>query len=107
MFSFTKEQKIVDISGIRLGGQPGVNPTVLFGGFFFKGTPDFNNAKKQLEEMYKISNKTGNPAIPDFFINKDEFIMEIIDFISENVPKTNPFSIDIIDPKLKIEILMK
>ena len=39
MFSFTKEQKIVDISGIRLGGQPGVNPTVLFGGFFFKGNP--------------------------------------------------------------------
>lgn len=105
MFSFTKEQKIIDISGIRLGGQPGVNPTVLFGGFFFKGNPDFNNAKKQLEEMYKLSKKTGNSAIPDFFIKKDEFMMEIIDFIAENVPKNYPFSIDIIDPNLKIEIL--
>ena len=105
MFSFTKEQKIIEISGIRLGGQPGVNPTALFGGFFFKGNPDFNNAKKQLEEMYKLSKKTGNPAIPDFFIKKDEFMVEIIDFIAENVPKNYPFSIDIIDPKLKIEIL--
>ena len=87
MFSFTKEQKIIDISGIRLGGQPGVNPTVLFGGFFFKGNPDFNNSKKQLEEMYELSKKTGNPAIPDFFIKKAEYIEEIIDFIVGNVPK--------------------
>jgi tetrahydromethanopterin S-methyltransferase subunit H len=105
MFSFTKEQKIMDISGIKIGGQPGINPTVLFGGFFFKGAPDFNVAKNQLKNMYAQSKKTGNPAIPDFFIKKAEYIKEIIDFIVENVPKAHPFSVDIIEPDLKIETL--
>jgi tetrahydromethanopterin S-methyltransferase subunit H len=105
MFSFTKEQKIMEISGIKIGGQPGINPTVLFGGFFFKGGPDFNNSKKQLEEMYNLSKITGNPGIPDFFIKKTEYIEEIIEFIVENVPKTHPFSVDIIEPELKIETL--
>ena len=68
MFSFTKEQNIVDISGIKLGGQPGNYPTTLIGGFFFKGKPDFNMAKEHLKKMYECSKKTGNPAIPDFFV---------------------------------------
>ena len=41
MFSFTKEQDILDISGIKIGGQPGLYPTVLFGGLFFKGARVF------------------------------------------------------------------
>lgn len=105
MFSFTKEQSVVDISGIKLGGQPGQYPTTLFGGFFFKGTPDFTKAKNHLDTMYKCSKKTGNPAIADFFIRTEEYIDDIIKFILENVPKNNPFSIDIIEPDLKIKTL--
>ena len=105
MFSFTKEQNIVDISGIKIGGQPGKYPTTLFGGFFFKGEPDFIEAKKHLEMMYKCSKKTGNPAIADFFVRKEEYIEKIIDFIIKNIPKQSPFSIDIIEPDLKIKIL--
>jgi len=105
MFSFTKEQKILDISGIKIGGQPGMHPTVLFGGLFFKGSPDFENSKKQLENMYNLSKKTGNPAIPDFFIKKEEYIEEIIDFIEKTIPKNQPFSVDIIEPDLKVKTL--
>jgi tetrahydromethanopterin S-methyltransferase subunit H len=105
MFSFTKEQKIIDISGIKIGGQPGIYPTVLFGGLFFKGEPDFNFAKKHLQEMYNLSKKTGTPVIPDFFIRKEEFVEEIIDFIEKEIPKTSPFSIDIIEPDLKVNTL--
>ncbi|MGF3554547.1 MAG: [methyl-Co(III) glycine betaine-specific corrinoid protein]--tetrahydrofolate methyltransferase MtgA, partial [Thermoplasmatota archaeon] len=68
MFSFTKEQIVFDISGIKIGGQPGMLPTVLFGGLFFKGEPDFNIAKKHIQNMLLLSKKTGNPGIPDFFI---------------------------------------
>ena len=57
MFSFTKEQEIMEISGIKIGGQPGQYPTVLFGGLFFKGEPDFKNGKKQLENMLNLSSK--------------------------------------------------
>lgn len=105
MFSFTKDQKILDISGVKIGGQPGVYPTVLFGGFFFKGAPDFESAKNQIQNMYHLSNKIGNPAVPDFFIRKSEFIEDIIDFILTNVPLDKPFSIDIIEPGLKVETL--
>ena len=105
MFSFTKKQEIINISGIQIGGQPGYLPTVLIGGLFFKGEPDYNNAKKQIKNMYNLSQETGNPAIPDFFIKKEEFIDEIVDFIEKNIPKNKPFSVDIIEPDLKIKTL--
>ena len=70
MFSFTKNQEIIEIAKIKIGGQPGAYPTVLFGGLFFKGEPDFIKAKNQIQNMLNLSNKTGNPAIPDFFIIK-------------------------------------
>lgn len=105
MFSFTKKQEIIDIADTQIGGQPGHLPTVLFGGLFFKGEPNYNNAKKQIKKMYKLSEKTGNPAIPDFFIKKEEHIDKIIKFIEENIPKNKPFSIDIIEPDIKIKTL--
>ena len=105
MFSFTKEQEILGISGIKIGGQPGLLPTVLFGGLFFKGEPDFDNAKIQINDMFDLSKKTGNPTIPDFFIRKENYIEDIINFIENNIPKNHPFSIDIIEPSLKIKTL--
>lgn len=105
MFSFTKEQKIFEISGMKIGGQPGNLPTVLFGGFFFKGEPYFDTAKQQIKDMYILSNKTGNPVIPDFFIKKEENLEKIIKFIIKEIPKNKPFSVDIIEPDLKIKTL--
>jgi len=105
MFSFTKEQSVFDVSGIKIGGQPGVYPTVLFGGLFFKGEPDFDTAEQHIKKMLYLSNKTGNPGIPDFFIKKEEYIEKIITFIEKTLPKNYPFSIDIIEPDLKIKTL--
>jgi tetrahydromethanopterin S-methyltransferase subunit H len=102
MFSFTKEQKIFDISGFKIGGQPGQYPTVLFGGLFFKGDPDYKLAEKQIQNMINLSQKLGNPAIPDFFIKKEQFIEDILDFINEVLPDNYPFSVDIIEPELKV-----
>jgi len=105
MFSFTKEQKVYDISGVSIGGQPGMYPTVLFGGVFFKGEPDFEDAKKHLRVMLELSTRTGTPTIPDFFIRKVEYIDPIISFIEKNLPHKHPFSVDIIEPTIKIETL--
>jgi len=105
MFSFTKEQRIFEISTVKIGGQPGNLPTVLFGGFFFKGEPCFDSTKQQIKDMYFLSNKTGNPVIPDFFIKKEENLEKIIEFILKELPKNKPFSVDIIEPDLKIKTL--
>ena len=105
MFSFTKEQEVFDISGIKIGGQPGVYPTVLIGGLFFKGEPDFNKAEGQLKKMYDLSKRTGNPSIPDFFIRKEEYVENMVNFIEKTIPKDQPFSVDIIDANIKIKVL--
>jgi tetrahydromethanopterin S-methyltransferase subunit H len=105
MFSFTKDQNIVDISGIKIGGQPGIYPTVLIGGLFFKGEPNFTLAEKQIKNMLNLSKKLGSPSITDFFIRKEEYIDKILTFIEKKYPKNLPFSIDIIEPDLKIKTL--
>lgn len=105
MFSFAKEQKVFEISGIKIGGQPGLYPTVLIGGLFFKGEPDYKEAKRHVNKMYELNDKLGNPGIPDFFVRKEEYIQDIINFIKDVVPSNLPFSIDVIDPNIKIEIL--
>ena len=105
MFSFTKKQEVFDISGIKIGGQPGEYPTVLFGGVFFKGKPDFEKEKANVQKMLGLSEKTGCPGIPDFFIRKEEYVEEIIDFIERTLPKKQPFSVDIIEPSVKIKTL--
>ena len=105
MFSFTKEQEIIDVSGVKIGGQPGYLPTVLFGGLFFKGNPDFDKAKKDLADAFKLSRQTGNPLIADFFIKKEEYLEDIVKFINNTLPKNIPFSVDIIEPKIKIKVL--
>ena len=35
MFKFEKEQKVFDIAGVIVGGQPGEYPTVLIGSIFY------------------------------------------------------------------------
>lgn len=105
MFSFTKKQKTVSISGITIGGQPGQYPTVLFGGLFFKGTPDFRKGERNIQTMLDLSKQTGNPAIPDFFIRKIDDVESIIDFIDKMLPNKHPFSIDITEPPVKIKAL--
>jgi len=105
MFSFTKEQKVFNISGVTIGGQPGMYATVLFGGLFFKGEPDFDDAKGHLQTSIEHSKRTGVPVIPDFFIRKVEYIDPILSFIDKVLPKKHPFSIDIVEPVIKIQTL--
>ena len=35
MYSFMKDQRVVEVRGVKFGGQPGENPTVLFGTVFY------------------------------------------------------------------------
>ena len=37
MFRFDKEQLVVDVAGMKMGGQPGEYPTVLAGTIFYGG----------------------------------------------------------------------
>jgi len=105
MFSFTKPQHAFELGGITFGGQPGEHPTVLFGGLFFKGAPEFKTASTHLAAMLKIGEETGMPVVPDLFIRKEDYIDPILSFLEQHMPEAHPFSVDIIEPSLKVKVL--
>lgn len=75
MFNFEKEQKTYEISGVKIGGQPGEIPTVLIGSIFYqghkivkdekKGIFDKEKAEELINRQDEFSEKTGNPCMLD------------------------------------------
>jgi tetrahydromethanopterin S-methyltransferase subunit H len=102
MFKFRKEQEIVNIAGVKVGGQPGELPTVLAGTIFYRGhkilknesrgTFDKNAAETLVNIQETNSDETGNPHMLHIYGTTPENICSYIDFISEITDA--PFIID-------------
>ncbi len=102
MFKFEREQRIFDVSGVKLGGQPGQFPTVLIGSIFYHGNSIVEDAasgkfdKERAEEVLKIeeefSEKTGTPRIVDVCCSWPQAFEGFIGFIADKIK--GPFSID-------------
>lgn len=93
MFKFRKEQRIIEIGGIRIGGQPGELPTVLVGSLFHEGHKivkdrkqgifDKRRAQHLIEIQQEMSERTGIPCMLDIVAENPEALMKYIDFVSE------------------------
>jgi len=102
MFKFEKEQKIFEIGGVNVGGQPGQLPTVMVGSIFYhgdkvliseeEGTFDKDKAEEILRTEAEISAKTGNPRIVDVCGAWPKAIVKFIDFVAEKID--GPFFVD-------------
>ena len=102
MFKFQKEQEIVNIAGVKVGGQPGELPTVLAGTIFYdkheivedvaKGLFDRNAAEELINLQEASSEETGNPHIIHIFGTTPKSITRYIDFVTEI--SEAPFLID-------------
>jgi len=102
MFLLEKEQKVYDVSGVKIGGQPGVNPTVLIGSVFYQGhkvltdekTGEFDRKKAEalINNAEEVSEKYGNPLMLDVVGPSGIILEKHIDFVSEI--STVPFLID-------------
>jgi len=102
MFKFEKEQKVFEISGVKVGGQPGQLPTVLIGSIFYHkhkivknektGEFDRKKAEKLLEIEAELREKTGNPGIIDVCCSWPQAFQKFITFVAETID--GPFSID-------------
>ena len=102
MFKFQKEQEIVNIAGVKIGGQPGELPTVLAGTIFYNKHEIVEDAAKGLfsrvaaEKLINLqetgSEETGNPHIIHIFGTTPESITRYIDFVAE--VSEAPFLID-------------
>jgi len=90
MFKFKAKQKVFEIGGVRIGGQPGKNPTVLIGSIFYhkqkllidEKEGEFN--KEEAEELIKVqeefSDRTGNPCMIDVVGASSSSIEKFLDF---------------------------
>ncbi|MEM1586227.1 MAG: tetrahydromethanopterin S-methyltransferase subunit H [Candidatus Bathyarchaeia archaeon] len=93
MFRFSKEQIIFEIGGVKVGGQPGMNPTVMIGSIFYRGdkivknedTGDFDSeaARALIKEVEDISDKTGLPAMLDVVCSSQENARRYIEFAAD------------------------
>jgi tetrahydromethanopterin S-methyltransferase subunit H len=92
LFEFKSKQQVINIGGVKVGGIPGQNPTVLVGTIFYHGHKIFRNEKtgefdrKQAEEVIKsqeeMSDKTGNPCMLDVVGASPEHMKKFMEFIA-------------------------
>jgi tetrahydromethanopterin S-methyltransferase subunit H len=110
---FTKEQKVYNIAGVEIGGQPGERPTVLIGSFFFdkhrivsdplRGIFDKERAKVLLEREAEQSASTANPRFIDAIGDTAEALINYIEFIAAHTDA--PILVDSPLQKVRLETL--
>jgi tetrahydromethanopterin S-methyltransferase subunit H len=113
LFKPIKEQKIVEIHGIRFGGQPGQLPTVIIPSLFNPrmkevldhrtGSFDKDKVKLYLERVDKISKETGNPYTVDIMATSPDTMIKYIEFVSKEMNEA-PFLFDAINPKTRLAV---
>lgn len=92
MFRYSSEQKVFDIKGIKVGGQPGENPPVLIGSIFYhkhkivedekKGLFKKDEAEKLIKNVEELSDKTKIPFMLDVVGSSPESIVKYIEFVT-------------------------
>jgi len=112
MFKFNTPQKIYEIGGIKIGGQPGELPTTLIGSIFYEGHKIVEDPKKgvfdraQAEDLIvkqdELSDLTGNPCMIDMVFTSIDAARSYIDFVSECTEA--PILLDAY-PKVRMEAL--
>lgn len=106
MFRFKREQSIVNVAGVKFGGQPGELPTVLCGTIFYQGhkvVQDeergfFNRAAAEglVARQAELSEETGCPAVLHLYARSIEAFLRYLDFAEE--AWSGPLIIDSADP---------
>ena len=110
MLSFSKEQQVVEIGNVKLGGQPGNVPTVLFGTVFYGKKyrqPDdavLIEVREFIRNQADMSRLTGNPGVVDVFLDKTENIEPRLSLVLDEVGE-NAFSVDIPESEVRQEVL--
>ena len=102
MFRFDKEQIVLDVAGLKVGGQPGEYPTVIAGTIFYGGHKiisdekagvfDKEKAEGLIKKQEEMSDVTGNPHIVHTFGATPEALVKYLEFVGDTTDA--PFFID-------------
>ena len=112
MLTLDREQKVFEIGGIKVGGQPGQYPTVVVPSIFQKGDKVFEEGKRKggfnekraealLKMTERLSAETGIPCMADIVATTGEEFKRYIDFVTSVTDM--PFCIDAWMMKPKLE----
>lgn len=111
MIRFDKEQVVIDVAGVKVGGQPGEYPTVLAGTIFYgghniisdekAGVFDKDAAEERIKTMEEMQDITGNPCIVQTFGATPEAIVKYLEFVGEVTDA--PFMIDSTSAEAKVQ----
>lgn len=111
MYRFKTPQKVGEIGGVKLGGQPGEYATVVISSIFQKGDKVFEGKRKEgfnekkaaelLSTQDRLSEETGVPGMADIVANTGAEFKLFIDFVTS--VSSMPFCIDawVMKPKLE------
>ena len=103
MFKYSKEQKVFNIGGVKVGGQPGENAPLLIGNMFQKGDKllesrkerkfDKAGAEQRIREMENLIEETGVPGLIALIANAPDEAKVYVDFLTSVTDL--PFAVDI------------
>jgi len=110
MLRYDLQQKVCNIAGIKVGGQPGENAPLLIGNMFQKGDTliesrkerKFNRkeAQERIHVMERLSQETGVPGMVAMVANTPDEIKSYVDFYTNATEM--PFAIDIWVQKTRV-----
>ena len=110
MFRFKREQSVVNLAGVRMGGQPGELASVLCGTIFYqghkivedeeKGLFDRAAAERLVARQGELSEETGCPSVMHIYARSCEAFSRYLDFIEK--VWSGPFIIDSADPATRM-----
>lgn len=110
MSVYQKEQKIFDIGNLKVGGQPGENPTLLIGSIFYAGHKIVTDEKKGLfdqkaaedivNKIATLSDMTSNPHVFDIVGSTEEAFRNYIGFMAKHTDA--PLQLDSIGAMARI-----
>ncbi|MCX6695007.1 MAG: tetrahydromethanopterin S-methyltransferase subunit H [Candidatus Altiarchaeota archaeon] len=109
MFTFTREQKVFEVGGVKFGGQPGQNPTVLFGTIFYGkqfkelDSAALSRAKDLILAQEAVSKETCVPGLADVYVKTEDRLMKELNLVLDSTDM--PFSIDISESSLRVKAL--
>lgn len=109
MFRFKREQSVVNMAGVKFGGQPGELPAVLCGTIFYQGHGivqdeergifDRDLAEALVKRQSELSEETGNPAVLHIYARTAAAFERYLDF-ADSV-WSGPVIIDSADPGVR------
>ena len=113
MFNYGVEQKTYDIFGVKIGGVPGLAPTVMVGSMFYnrhnvvkdptKGQFNTVEAEKQIRSAEEMTDKTGLPSMMDLVAENSEAARRYLGFVVD--ASKMPIMLDVVDEKDQVNVL--